>query len=99
MIVIWILVLAAVLAVAFFGLGFLPPPHASTVIKIAGEAVEVRRGHVQGQAREHVTEILREAGVTRGFIALTSQSRVVFSRSVPETIRQRLRNVLVNQWM
>lgn len=96
----WILIVGAIaiLALAVMGGGLIPPPHATTVIRISGEAIDVRRGHLQVQAREHVAGILHDAGVTRGFIAMTSQGRVVFSRNVPEEIHQRLRNVLVNQW-
>jgi len=41
-------------------------------------------------------DILQEAQVKSGFIAITSEARVKFSRNIPEAIHQQLRNVLLN---
>jgi hypothetical protein len=93
-------VIAALLALAFLAvwLGFVPPPHASTLIRIRDGAVQVRRGRVQSQAREHIAEILSDAGVSNGYIAITPGNSAAFSRRIPAQIHQRLRNVLLNQW-
>ena len=93
-------VIGALLALAFVAvwLGFVPPPHASTLIRIRDGTVHVRRGQVQSQAREHIAEILREADVPNGYIAITPGNSVAFSRRIPAQIHQRLRNVLLNQW-
>ena len=85
------------LALLAIWLGVGAQPYASTLIRIREGAVHVRRGRVQPYAKEHVVEILREAGVSKGFIAVTSENGVAFSRSIPSTVRQRLRNVLLNQ--
>jgi hypothetical protein len=78
--------------------GFVPPPHASTLIRIRDGVIHVRRGQVRADAREHLTDILRDVGVSQGFIAITPGNWVSFSRSIPPIVHQRLRNVLLNQW-
>lgn len=95
-----ILILICLLGLVLFGItqGFMPPPNASTLIRIRDGAVEVRRGQVRSDTREQIREILSEAGVSKGFIAITPQNWVGFSRHIPLTARQRLRNVLLNQW-
>jgi Protein of unknown function (DUF3634) len=96
----WILVIGSVgLAwLAAIGLGFVPPPHASTLVYVRNGTLEVRRGRLKPHAREHVTDILHEARVSRGYIAITSENRVYFSNRIPAALHQRLRNVLLNQW-
>jgi hypothetical protein len=94
-----ILVLVIVAAVVFglpIGLGIFPPWNATTVIRIRAGKIAMKRGQLRGQVRDDLEEVLGGAGVKSGFIALTSESRVHFSRNVPEAIRQRLRNVLLN---
>ena len=72
----------------------LPTP----LIRIHNGAVSVRRGRVQAHAREHISDILRDVGVSDGFIAITPENWVAFSRHIPPAVHQRLRNVLLNQW-
>jgi len=95
-----IIVIGGLVGLAFLAvwLGFVPPPHASTLIWIREGVVDVRRGRVSPHAREHVADILREAGVSKGYIAITPENWVAFSRRIPSGIHQRLRNVLLNQW-
>jgi hypothetical protein len=68
------------------------------VIRIRHQGLHISRGRLRADAREAVSDILRSAGVSRGFIAITAQNRVSFSSRIPSTIHQRLRNVLLNQW-
>jgi hypothetical protein len=96
--VVWIIVGIALTGVLAVWLGFVPPPYATTLIKIRDGEIRVRRGRLQGLAREHISDILRDAGVSRGFIAITSANWIVFSRQIPGAVHQRLRNVLLNQW-
>ena len=76
--------------------GFVPPPHATVLIRVRGEKLNVARGRVRAQAHEFVSDIVREAAITKGFIAVTPAKRVFFSREIPRSIHQRLRNVLLN---
>ena len=96
----WILVIgsAGLAWLAMIGLGFLPPPHASTLVYFRNGSLDVRRGRLKPHAREHVTNILHDASVTGGYIAITSDNRVYFSNRIPAAVHQRLRNVLLNQW-
>jgi hypothetical protein len=94
---IWLIgsvVLAGLLALR---LGLLAPPHATTLIRIREGKVHIRRGSMLPYAREQVADALREAGVSSCFIAVVPGSRVVFSRTIPSRLHQRLRNVILNQ--
>lgn len=78
--------------------GFVSPLNSTTLLRISGGKLIIRRGRLQADARNHVSDMLRDAGVCRGFVAITSRNRIVFSRSIPSSLHQRLRNVLINQW-
>ena len=97
---IWIWVIGGSVLVGFLAirLGFVPPPHATTLIQIRDGKLRVRRGEVRPYAKGQVAEVLREAGVSSCFIAVTPGKRVAFSRTIPSTLHQRLRNVILNQW-
>lgn len=97
---IWLLPILSLagLASAAISFGFVPPPHASTLMHFRSGTIRVTRGRLKPHAKEHVTEILSEAGVSKAFIAITSNNRVTFSRRIPSAVHQRLRNVLLNQW-
>jgi hypothetical protein len=79
-------------------LGFLPPPHATTLLQIRNGQLRIRRGDLRPYAKGQVVEVLRETGVSRCFIAVIPGNRVRFSRSIPSTLHQRLRNIILNQW-
>jgi len=53
------------------------------------------RPHAKGQ----VLDVLKDSGISKGFIALTPGNRVMFSLGMPEKVKQRLRNVILNQWV
>jgi hypothetical protein len=95
----WVLVILGLLAAAALSvwLGLVPPPNAATLIRIKGGQLHLRKGQLRAYAKDHASEILAGAGVSGGFIAITSQNSVIFSRQIPTAIRQRLRNVLLNQ--
>jgi hypothetical protein len=76
--------------------GFIPPPHATVLIRVRGEMLNGVRGRVRAQPHEFVSDIVREAAITKGFIAVTPGRRVFFSREIPRSIHQRLRNVVLN---
>ena len=94
---IWIIggsVLAGLLAVRF---GLLAPPHATTLVRIRDGKLRIRRGNMLPYAKGQVADVLREAGVSSCFIAVVPGNRVVFSRAIPSTVHQRLRNIILNQ--
>ena len=78
--------------------GFVPPPHAITLIRVSDGKARISRGEMRPHAKIQVAEVLDEAGVSRCFIALLPGNRLCFSRSVPSEIHQRLRNIILNQW-
>lgn len=95
----WLLTVAAIgtLGVLAVLLDFVPPPHARVVIKIHNQQLRVTRGQLRAQPREFISDILRQAGITTGHIAVTHYNRAAFSRNIPREIQQRLRNVLLNE--
>lgn len=94
----WLIAILFTPAVAFAAiwLGFVPPPYAGTLLRVREGAIRVTKGQIRPHVREDVTEILAQAGVARGFIAITGSHRVTFSRNIPAAVHQRLRNVLLN---
>lgn len=90
--------IVATFAVGAIKLRFVPPPGASTVVHFRRGSIRISRGSLRPHAREDVREMLSGAGVTRAFIAIMPNQRVVFSRKIPAAMHQRLRNVLLNQW-
>jgi hypothetical protein len=94
----WIL---TALTVAIFWLlavllGFIPPPHAKTIIRIHNGKIRITRGQVRAQPREFISDIVQQTGMTTGYIAVTHYNRASFSRNIPGDIQQRIRNVLLN---
>jgi hypothetical protein len=69
---------------------------AKTLLRIHQGNVRLERGALRQQTVGDVQEVLREAGVKDGFIAILSDNRVRFSRQVPVHLHQRLRNVVLN---
>jgi hypothetical protein len=94
----WLLTIVAIAAAWLLAvlLDFIPPPHAKILIKIHEGQFKVTRGQLRAQPREFVWDILQQAGITHGYIAITYYKRASFSRNIPGGIRQRLRNVLLN---
>jgi hypothetical protein len=89
-------IITAIIGSLLVQLGFLPPPHAIVLIRVRGEKLRVARGRVKAQAHEFISDIVQEANVAKGFIAVTPGKRVFFSREIPRGVHQRLRNVLLN---
>jgi hypothetical protein len=95
----WVIVIlgSILVVVALIWLGIVPPPHAETLIRIKRGQLHLSKGQLRAYAREHASEIFSSAGVSSGFIAILPHNSVVFSPQIPKEIRQRLRNVLLNQ--
>jgi hypothetical protein len=94
----WLLIIVVLAAAWFFAvlLDFVPPPSPKILIVFHSGKLHVTRGQLRAQPREFVADILQQASVTKGFIAITHSKRAAFSRSIPRDIQQRLRNVLLN---
>lgn len=91
-----LLALLAAFPVVAVGFALLAPLSARTFIRICDGVPHVTRGRLDPRAREHVAEILRLSAVRSGYIAITSQPRVIFSWRIPKGVRQQLRNVLLS---
>lgn len=78
------------------GVGLLPSPFSRTTIRIRNGQIRIAGADLPSRAREHVADVVREAGLHGGFITMSKARRVIFSRGIPEGIRQRLRNILLN---
>jgi len=96
--VMWLFIILCTIAIAAVWFGVVPPPHASTLVRVRAGSVRVTRGKIRPEAKGQVAEILADAGIANGFIAVTPGERVAFSWNIPGTVHQRLRNVLLNQW-
>ncbi|MGC3957212.1 MAG: hypothetical protein QM813_04360 [Verrucomicrobiota bacterium] len=86
--------LVLVLVMTPFWLGLCPPPNARCLIRIRNGGVSVAGEAVPRHVLSSIAEILQNAGIEKGFIAITPNRRVKFSYQIPKTIQQRLRNVL-----
>jgi hypothetical protein len=95
----WVWIIPGFVLAGFFavGLGLVPPPHAMTLIRFRDGRVLVKRGKVQPYAREQLADVLKEAGISSCFIAVSASRRVAFSRLIPPAYHQRLRNIILNQ--
>jgi len=78
------------------GTGLLPSPFSRTTIRIRNGQIRISGTDLSSRAREHVADVMREAMLPSGFITVSGDRRVKFSRSIPEGMRQRLRNILLN---
>ncbi len=95
----WLLVPTVIIAAAWLlavKFDFVPPLSSKILIKIHNQQLRVTRGQLRAQPREFVSDILQQAGITHGYIAITYYNHAAFSRNIPTGIRQRLRNVILN---
>ncbi|MFZ5637661.1 MAG: hypothetical protein ACOY82_13860 [Pseudomonadota bacterium] len=91
-----ILIVAAVCWGLLVLLGVLPSPFSRTTIRIRKGRIRIAGVDLPARARDHVADVIREAGLRNGFITLSRHRQVVFSLGFPEALRQRLRNILLN---
>lgn len=90
------LILIVGASIGAIGLGFVPPPGAHTLIQVKAGVVLLTRGSVHSRIMADIGEVLARAGVSSGFIAISSENRIAFSRRIPPAMRQQLRNILLN---
>jgi hypothetical protein len=96
--IVLLLALAFITTVGFLAvvLGFIPSPMAETVVRFRAGKLSMKRGTLRSQVRDDLAEVLAVAGVANAFICINQEGRVSFSHSIPPTLHQRLRNVLLN---
>lgn len=75
---------------------FVASPLARVVIDYKREQVTLKRGVVPPQRLIFVRDLLRGAKVQHASIAILPTGRLWFSPTVPESIHQQLRNVLMD---
>jgi len=66
-----------------------------TYIAIDGGRLRLRRGWIPPEAINALADILRNAGITDGYITVTKDKRVVMSWHIPPALHQTIRNVLL----
>ncbi len=94
----WLLIIVGVVVVLALAIefGFIAPPTASIVVQIRNGDVRIERGSLNPGIVSHIASIVRQHGVREGYVAITRDRRISFSRMIPEDIHQQLRNVLLN---
>ena len=70
--------------------------YAKIAIRIEGGEASTLKGRIRSAGVNDVTAICRRAGVAKGEIWVDGIERVRFSREIPEEIRQRLRNCVLD---
>jgi hypothetical protein len=88
--------LIGLIGLAVFFLRDRPPLNTKCLIRIHNGAAFVSGEPLPRHVMMSVADILHAAQIRTGFIAITSDPRVTFSRNIPEAIRQQLRNVVLN---
>jgi hypothetical protein len=86
------LILLAVLAFAFWAFRRRP----ELEVRIANGRARVTRGRVPPSFVDELVAIFEDAGIESGWICSTpdgNRTRLSFSKSIPEGVRQRVRNV------
>src|SRR5262245_10351030 len=66
-----------------------------TYILIDGNRLRLRHGWIAPEAINALADILRNAGITEGYITVTKDKRVVMSWHIPPALHQTIRNVLL----
>ena len=67
-----------------------------TYIAIDDGALYLRKGFVPRHAMTVLADLLRDAGISQGYIAVSPDRRVAVSWHVPPALHQKIRNVLLS---
>lgn len=73
-----------------------PPAGAKLLVVIGEKGIEARRGNLSSMAWSHLADIARDEEIKAAWIAVGHDGRVRFSRTFPQSSRQRVRNILLN---
>src|SRR5262249_11104843 len=66
-----------------------------TYIVIDDGTLRLRRGWIAPETINALADILRNAGITEGYITVTNDKRVMMSWHIPPALHQPIRNVLL----
>jgi hypothetical protein len=93
------LVIAAVLLTFYKGNALSTPlfHDGETYILIDDGVLRVRKGFVSARVVTTLADLLRNAGVSQGYITLSRDRRVSVSWHVPPALHQTIRNVLLSE--
>jgi hypothetical protein len=69
---------------------------ANAKMQIANGVIEVTKGDFSSGARTGVQRVIRELEIEDGWIEVRDDGRIAFSTEIPESVHQRLRNILQN---
>lgn len=69
---------------------------ATARIRITNGVIHCSKGSVSSSALRGVQRVVKEASIADGKIRMTKARKVRFSNSIPDSERQRLRNILLN---
>jgi len=92
------LILIPIALVAGLVIGYIisdsPPSDALWTIHISKGSYTFEGAPIDQWKKSSAIDLLSGWNIDTGFIAKNTESRIVFSESIPEDIRQKLRNVL-----
>jgi hypothetical protein len=90
-----LLIIAAIIGGTWLLNTYIAPPGARTVLKLVHGKLTVTRGSLSAQTQTYVQDVLRDAGLEQGSVAILANGRLWFSPSIPDTAHQQLRNLLM----
>ena len=70
-------------------------PFARLKVIATKQGAEVVKGSIGANSRQLIADIFRNGGVSTGFVTVSSRNKVRFSRDIPHSVRQQLRNVIL----
>ena len=94
--VLYLLIVCGLIFWVVTSLGIFPSPFSRALLRVRRGEVRIEKGDIKARAREHVADVLRHSGIEKGFITISQGRAVTFSYGFPESLRQTLRNILLN---
>jgi hypothetical protein len=90
-----LLIIVAIVGVTWWLNTYVVPPGARTALKFSSGKITVVRGTVSSQTQRYVQDVLRDGALAQGCIGILPNGRIWFSPSIPESVHQQLRNILM----
>ncbi len=70
---------------------------ASTAIRIESGKAQCIKGSLRSQVLSDITDICQTKGVTSGEVWISSAGRITFSKAIPDSAHQRIRNIVASR--